>query len=566
MLYSCRLLPVLLSALLLAGSFPAAAFSCNTYPSQPASAVFYPDEVQLTVEESLEPVTLPSGRKGLVISLPSGAMRDSFMLSVGGVPAQGYYWPERDEREAVLALCGKQPVPNFSRLPENETSVQRKALLEKLVPLAEDVARKEGALRATQSRLELWQKAFDQFNGNAGGKISPADEAVKLTESYAQQYPGLFSDAEMQGRALEDARNLLARAEKELLDFDRLTKGEVVVVPVDAADKQDLSYAYVLPASCNISYRLDARPDKSEFSVNQDVALQQHSGFAWKNVDLYVSTVRRDKTLRPVNIWPWKISVHDKSENKPRPAIGQVAQKSMRMQEYQAAMPEVMMDAAPAAAPEPVQQERGTFRLWSLGKQTMDYGAPVNLSLASDVHQAKFHYTLRPINNPKGFLTAEVALSKPLELPPGMAQFSVDGAVMGRQMFSFNGDKGIIFFGSDPQVTATMRDLQQTSGEQGFFSKEQTRSWHWQITLKSTRPNPVNVVLEDPAPVTEVEAVNIITQSMPRPEETVNEPKYGGARVYRWNLTLQPGEAQMVDHQIQLVAPLMPDKVIEPGR
>ena len=191
---------------------------------------------------------------------------------------------------------------------------------------------------------------------------------------------------------------------------------------------------------------------------------------------------------------------------------------------------------------------------------------PVHLSLASDVYKAEYYYTLRPVSSPKGFLTADLNLPAALELPPGTAQFSVDGAVMGRQNFSFNGDRGTIFFGSDAQVTASMKDMQQTSGEQGFFSKEQTRSWHWQITVKNTRPKPVNIVLEDPAPVTRNENVNIIAQSTPRPEEIVNEPRFGGARIYQWKATLPPGESLVIKHQIQVIAPLLPDTVIAPGR
>lgn len=537
-------------------------------PAQPDKVVFYPDEAQVSVETEAEALTLPSGGKAIVVVLPQGAMRDTFMLSLGGVPAQGYYWPEKTEKEDILSLFGK-PMPNFANLPENERSPERKELLEKQLPLAAEAARLDGELRSIQTRLNLLKKSYEKYGDAGGENVSLADEAAKLFKFFAEEYASLQKDLHVAQSAFADAREQLARAQKELSDFDRLHGGDVVVVPGVEGGRHKLQYAYVMPASCRISYRLDARPDKEEFSIDQDVALWQDSGFAWKNVDLYVSTVRRDKTLQPRNINPWEIRLASKV-------------KAAAAGKYQAQESMVMMDALPEAAPAPlaepnqraqkgyasapVLEERATYRVWSLGRRDIAFGTPVNLSLASDSYPAKFHYTLRPVSSPKGFLTADLDLPQPIELPRGMAQFSVDGAVMGRQLFSFDGAAGSIFFGSDPQVTAIVRDLKQTSGEQGFFSKEQTRSWHWEITVKSTRPRPVDVVLEDPAPVKKDEVINLITQSTPRPEEIVNEPKDGGAHVYQWKLSLKPGEPVVVKHQIQVVAPVTPDKTIDPGR
>ena len=66
--------------------------------------------------------------------------------------------------------------------------------------------------------------------------------------------------------------------------------------------------------------------------------------------------------------------------------------------------------------------------------------------------------------------------------------------------------------------------------------------------------------------MTRNENVNIIAQSTPRPEEIVNEPRFGGARIYQWKATLPPGESLVIKHQIQVIAPLLPDTVIAPGR
>ena len=552
------------------------ALAWNPVPSQPGTAIFYPGEVQVGVEEDLTPEALAGGGSGFMLVLPPGVERESFLVSVNGLPAGGYFWLNKEEREAALAARRSQPLPSGAFLPENETSPERRALLEKYVALAQEAAQREGSLAATQARLELWQKALAQQWGAGGpddsgedarpgkGKKRTPDDLSKLDASFAQLLPGLHLDRDKQQRALEDTRLRLARAETALRDFDQKEGGEIVVVPWTGEGKTRLRYGYALPAACSLSYRLSAQPDKESLTIAQDVALSQHSGFAWTGVDTYVSTLRRDRTLRPIPVHPWLITLAPKVKYS---AKGGFAMEMEAMSPSQMAVNQLPMARADKAVPPPApaQEERSTFRLWSLGKQRIEHKTPVRLSLATDNYKARYYYTLRPITNPKGFLTAELSLPSAIELPPGPAQFSVDGVSVGQQPFSFNGDKGIVFFGSDPQVVATVRDLNRSSGEQGFISKDQTLSWHWQITLKSTRAKPVEALLEDPVPDTVNESVVITAESSPKPEQAVNPPEHGGAKVYRWKTTLKPGEPFVVDHKVRAVAPKSDDKELNPG-
>lgn len=556
---------------------PVTALAWNPAPSQPAKAVFYPGEVQVEVEESLVPEVLEKGGAGFMLVLPPGADRDSFVISVNGAPAGGYFWLDKEEREAALAARRAEPLPSGAFLPENERSPERRALLEAYVALAEEEAQRQGALTATATRLELWQNSLPAPDGgteepgngeSAGGRRhdrrrgpSPEDLS-KLDAAFAQLLPGLYLERDKQERALEDTRLRLARAETALRDFDRKEGGEIAVVPHADAGKTPvrLRYGYALPASCSLSYRLSARPDEESLTIAQDVAISQTSGFTWNKVDTYVSTLRRDRTLKPVLIRPWRIALVAPPAQKPRMEIMEEASP-------QAAVNALSMRTAAGIVDAPPQvEDRSTFRLWSLGPQRIEHKTPVRLALATDSYKARYYYTLRPVSNPRGFLTAEVALPSAIELPPGPAQFSVDGVPIGQRLFSFNGDKGIIFFGSDPQVTATVRDLQRSSGEQGFISRDQTLSWHWRITLKNTRTRPVEVVLEDPMPDTPDDSVTLSAESNPRPEQAVNSPEHGGAKVYRWKATLKPGEPLVIDHRVRAVAPKTDGKVLTPGR
>lgn len=569
--------------------FALPALAWNPAPTQPLAALFSPDEVRLTVEETLTPETLPSGGTGFLLSIPSGVRADTFLVTMGGKASASHYWLPGEERDAVLAARLSLPVPGKGTLPEHEPSPERRALLSALVVLEEEANRAEGDLAAVQMRLALWQKSLDRFTGEAArpafkdvAPLSTAEETAKLDESYTLAYPALYLQRGRHSRTLEDARLRLRLAHKKLSDFDRKAGCEIVIVPCEDKKPQAIRYTYSLPASCTLNYRLTAWPDRGEITIAQDAVLNQHSGFAWENVETYLSTVRRDRSLEPAHITPWHISLGPRfipaqplPKNQPSKSgvmmdadesVFDVRQNAQRFQRAAGGAPadSEREDAAPESAP--VQEERSTYRLWSLGKQRIEHTVPTRLALASDIHKASFLYTLRPVSNPKGFLTATLDLPQALELPPGQAQFSVDDAMIGSRMFTFNGAKGSIFFGTDPQVTAIMRDMKQSSGEEGLFNKDEVRNWHWQITLASTRAKPVQAYLEDPAPVGVNEAVKITVDSSPKPEKLVNPPEDGGATIFRWAATLNPGEAVVINHKVRATAPVNKDLELRPGR
>jgi hypothetical protein len=550
---------------------PALAF--NPVPAQPVRAIFYPGEIEVFVEERRKPEELLIGGTGFLLVLPPRVVPESFLVSVDGGNIGGYYWLDSDARAALLAQA-RMP-PRRATMPENEPSPERRALLEKLIPLDEEVTVTTGALAAAQARVALWEKSLERFgqqgNDAALGQVSLVDEAIKLNEVFTRQFPDLYLEHGRQLRALEDAQVRLAKAVQLLEEFDHRENYSFVTVPFNgsATDASEVivRYSYAMPGSSALQYRLGAFPDRGEIVVAQDVSLTQRSGFAWADVEVFVSTIRRDRTLEPTNIQPWYISLR---ENRPQPASPPPRQRAAT-QEVFAVMGEAPAETSIAEArvqgltPAPVVEERGTFRIWNLGKRRIEHKIPVTLVLASDTYEASFLYTLRPLNTPIGFLTASLSLPQALELPPGVARFSVDDAFIGSRQFSFNGTTGEIFFGSDPQVTAIVRDLQRTGGTQGFFSREQTLLWHWQITIRNTRNRAVAIVLEDPAPVVDDSAISIRATSTPRPENIVNATEHGGASIYRWQASLKPGELFVVDHKVEVSAPSSQDRVLDPG-
>lgn len=515
-------------------------------PAPPVSALFYPNEIYLTVEERLVPEPVDGKSAGLRIVLPAAAVRPSFSATVDGSPANSFYWLD----------ASVKPAPQFRPLPgdapKDPADPRRTAVLETIKTIQGAIDEKNASLNARQTRLNLWQKVDPKDE-----KFS-LDDILKLDSALAERLADLHAADTRDKRDMDELRHKLDAAQAELRRIDTVTVRNVAVIPAPDTGKPVLvRYSYIMPGSSSSSYRVTAYPSRETLAIEQEATLFQGSGQVWKDVDVYISTTRRDTTLRPAALAPWRISF-----NPPEPVV-MAERAAPRAPMAQMAQLDIRKEAR-TVHPAPAQAEMGTFRLWSLGKKTIDSGVAVTLPLAKDEYTASYYYTLQPSVNPKGFLTAFLDLEKALELPQGKARLFVDNVSVGEQNLAVNGNTATLFFGSDPQVTAVMRDLKRSTGEKGIISKEQSVLWHWEITVRNGRSRPVEAWVMDPLPDEQDTAIKVVSESKPKPETAASATQLGATRVYRWKFTLQPGETQVIDHTVRITAPA--DKPLNPGR
>jgi hypothetical protein len=540
-------------------------------PAQPEEVFFYPDEARLEVVEKLKPQKLEevgaAGGLGYVLTLPFSADRNTFSATVNGSPAAGTYWLEDkkpvyvpyDTDSIELPLPGKPAVMDLER----EASPERRAILEKLLPLRAAIAEKSGNLAAIQFRLEFLNRQLTAQSEEE--KKFSSEEVAGLDELVNKILPDLYVSCEQNRRELYNLQQSHAAAQEELDEFDASRKFSRVIIPAgDSAEEAEIRYFYSVRAAYSMEYRLLAYPEKKELVIEQGAVLQQESGFVWEHANIVISGAGRDRRLQPDMPRPWKIreNIPEQAVRAAQPSAMVLSRAEMIQNSEDALMEEKEVSAAPR--PAPVQEQRSTFRVWKLGRQSILPGAPVRVRVSADTLPAGYYYTLRPADYFRGFLTAELDLQAPLELAPGTARFFVDDVAMGERDFSFNGARGSIFFGTDPQVTGIMRSLKRSSGETGFISKEKTMDWNWEIIVNSARAYPVEARVEDPAPEIMDEKLTLEVSSSPKPEFTTTALNQGSVKIYRWIATLKPDEKFVIRHRVLLSSPA--DKDIDPGR
>ena len=139
-----------------------AAFAALGPQAQPVTALFYPRQVQVTVEERLTPEALPGHGRGFLLVLPAAADPSSFGVTLDGLPAGAFSWldPERDP--LPQASAAHLPSALLSRTPatqpEEESDPDRRALLQTLASLQNKADSLAAELETLDLRIGIWRK------------------------------------------------------------------------------------------------------------------------------------------------------------------------------------------------------------------------------------------------------------------------------------------------------------------------------------------------------------------------------------------------------------------------
>jgi hypothetical protein len=196
----------------------------------------------------------------------------------------------------------------------------------------------------------------------------------------------------------------------------------------------------------------------------------------------------------------------------------------------------------------PRQVRQSTYAVWHLGKKTIPAGSRQRLNIREELWTADFVHLLRPSLTPQAFVQASVQFPEGGEIPPGMATFLIDGAVVGKRLFSLAGKEGTFQFGADPLVTGTATLLTRKSGEKGFIADRQTQEWAWRLDIVNSRNSPVRIRLEEPRPQSRDERIKLTTKQEPEASEQTPQ-------ITIWNLDVPSGQKKSVSSAVLLEAP-----------
>ncbi len=506
-------------------------FVCLSLIPRPAiSAVkevtLFPDSAK--VEETLKIHAQSASKNQVTIVLPPQADPESLIVS-----------PPNSSRIRIDDIQIK-PVTRV----DEERIAQLRAQLKKAQNEKKEMQAK---LKALDVQLLFWQ-------AQTKAKTKTVADADNLAAAIGRNSRKIYSDKNTIEADLEKAEKQV----KELQDNLNQAAGKTekaweatVVLSGNGQNDVVLAYSYTM-SGCGWQplYRLEALPATGGIIFSWDAEVWQSAGEDWKQVQVHLATLQPIRTISPQELPQWII--------KPRkPIVYKSARKSRTaMEELKKAADEEDTFAEAAAAPAPRETTHTTYSSWSLGKKTIPAGSRQRLKISEETWPAQFLFLARPSMSSQAFLQASIKLSRPVEIPSGLASFMIDGAMIGKRQFALAGSEADIYFGNSPFITVNTLTVADKSGARRIFQNKQTRQWQWRIEAKNTGQTPVRLRIEEPVPQARDERIELVFKHQPEPVEK-------DSNKFVWIMDLPAMQKKIIETAVELTAPQ--DMVIDFG-
>ncbi|WP_432736177.1 DUF4139 domain-containing protein [Maridesulfovibrio sp. FT414] len=341
---------------------------------------------------------------------------------------------------------------------------------------------------------------------------------------------------------IKETADLVAELERKLGEISGSDKAVWEVrVSVDAggADKAGFRIGYML-RNCGWTpkYKLDAFPDAKAVKFTFEAEINQGSGMDFKGCDIALATVKKQSRIAPPELERWVIE--PEPEYHPEPMAKMMMDESVYME---AAVAPRNVSATGAAR----RVSKATYSLWELGRKSIPAGVTRKYAVESESWKADFTFLARPSLTPDIFVSAKSVLGTARDYPAGPALVFMEGTMIGKQSFIFSGKEKEMFFGSDPMLKAERKILEKQSGEKGLFGSKQTFNWKYLIELKNSRSKPVEVLVQEAAPISGDKRIKLEIAAKPQAEIKDDN--------FEWQIEVPAGGEASVEYGVGMKAP-----------
>jgi len=474
------------------------------------AVTLYPYSAKIEVMGKALPKKLSSGEMVLVAYLPGSSNPNTLSANIDG------------------KLTGM----NIEQLSKEDSSDPILAPWKTALLTAQNEHDRIQAMQqAVQASIALWSKP-GMPRSNIASELENLDIAMQTGLKTANEQLLKLKPL------LEQATRKLSLAQSNLNELSPSFK--ISFILAELRTDSDFSYSYMLDkCGWHPSYTLNALPNAGKIEFGFSAQITQNSGFDWKDIKVSLATNAPSLNITPPNLDRWHI------RETPPPArvkrmLAKVSRSNMLIQE----------DANLFASPQtPKESLFATFSIWDMGKRTLSHNKTVVLSVMDDSLESDFLYTARPNVSEQAFLTAAIKPKAAARiLPRAKAVFLVEGNTVGNAYYPPK-DKEDLFFGTNPLVKVSSKELTNQSDERGLIGKTQIRSWIWQYEVENLSQKSIILQVEDSIPSLADKRMKIKLSSTPMPE--IDKLK----SLYIWRTTLEPQAKFEIEQKIEASAP-----------
>jgi uncharacterized protein (TIGR02231 family) len=523
-------------------------------------ALATPAAAQTEITSAIESVMVyPDGAtvtRRIRVDLPQG---DSVLRAVDFPPTlDPASLRVEGEARAKLTVGGIDARP-----PRAERPPADPALDDRILSLRDDRDRLDGKIAAATAR----RKFAERFSEQAPAGMGEKGEARPLGE-WRAAFAAVEDEVMAADTAIREARIIQRNIDRELaqLDAQRAAnpprKMEVRIdVNCDAATGATLRVSYTVRGarwSPIYDARLDTggRDRKPSLDLVRRAEIVQATGEDWNDVQLAVSTARTAKggsapELRPLIVRypapprPLAEAAPARTSALPAPpAAPQVLQRQRAEEEFaKRGADNIAADEQEAAADTGGFQ--AVYRIAGRVSVAGSEGAK-SFRISSAVIAPDLLVRAAPALDATAFLEANFKHAEDAPLLPGRVAIYRDGIYVGRgQMAMTAKDEDVrLGFGADDNIKIVRSTVRQVEGSAGIINSAKTERREYKTSIRNGHDAPVRVVIEDQAPVSEIDDVKVelLPATTPPTEKDVRNRR----GVMAWSLEVAPGEAKEI--------------------
>jgi uncharacterized protein (TIGR02231 family) len=521
-------------------------------------ALATPAAAQTEITSAIESVTVyPDGAtvtRRIRVDLPQG---DSVLRAVDFPPTlDPASLRVEGEARAKLIIGGIDARP-----PRAERPPADPALDDRILSLRDDRDRLDGKIAAAAAR----RKFAERFSEQAPAGMGEKGEARPLGE-WRAAFAAVEDEVMAADTAIREARIMQRSIDRELarLDAQRTAnpprKMEVRIdVNSDAATGATLRVSYTVRGarwSPIYDARLDTggRDRKPSLDLVRRAEIVQATGEDWNDVQLAVSTARTAKggsapELRPLIVRypapprPLAEAAPARTSSLPAPPPVPQLMQGRRAEEEFAKRSADNIAAEEQEAAADTGGFQAVYRIPGRVSVAASEGAK-SFRISSAVIAPDLLVRAAPALDATAFLEANFKHAEDAPLLPGRVAIYRDGVYVGRgQMAMTAKDEDVrLGFGADDHIKIVRSTVRQVEGSAGIINSAKTERREYKTSIRNGHDAPIRVVIEDQAPVSEIDDVKVelLPATTPPTEKDVRNRR----GIMAWSLEVAPGEAK----------------------
>jgi uncharacterized protein (TIGR02231 family) len=313
--------------------------------------------------------------------------------------------------------------------------------------------------------------------------------------------------------------------------------GEIeLTLTAKAYSSVELNLTYIAnSAGWSPMYDIRAKDVKSNIELGYKANVFQNTGIDWKNIKLTLSTANPAEGGTKPELATQNVTIYE-------PIVMLKNVRRMTMDTPQA----MAMEAAPPAQADVVSTADFVNTIQTTLAVNFEISLPYTINSGGNAEMvdiqnhslpASFKYYVVPKYDKDAFLTAIVTNWEKYNLLPGTANIYFEGTFVGTTDIAGGEvkDSLLISLGRDKKIISKRETIEDFKSRKNIGSNIR-ESFGYKITLRNTKSEPINIIMEDQVPISQDSRIEIEL------EDAVGADFNRENGKLTWKLTLQPLE------------------------